>query len=209
MILPLDISTIAQRLALDLPGEAAHIEMLPYRDATSKMLQEVDDYRESAVAVLLYHDSNTLKSVLIQRPTYNGTHSGQIAFPGGKRDEDDADLLATAIREMHEEVGFYDPDILHLGELTRVFIPVSRFLVYPNVFYSHVKPDFIPDPYEVADIITFELFDICQPESLTSTKIQLDNGVVLKDIPCFQIQEHIVWGATALIMNELRRVLSA
>lgn len=206
-MLPHDIENIRKALSGELPGEAAHLEMLPYRGATSTMLKSANDYRESAVAVLLFHEDDALKSVLIERPTYNGTHSGQMAFPGGKRDADDADLLATAIREMHEEVGFYDPDILHLGALTRVFIPVSRFLVYPYVFYSRAIPDFIPDPYEVADIITFDLFDICKPENKTTTKIKLNNGAIIGDIPCFVIKNKIVWGATALVMEETRRLI--
>lgn len=209
MILPKDIEIIQNALASPLPGEAAHLEMLPYRDATSNMLKSINDYRESAVAILLYHEDETLKSVLIQRPTYNGTHSGQMAFPGGKKDEGDTDLIFTALREMHEEIGFKDENIQHLGQLSRVYIPVSRFLVYPHVFYSPYVYPFTPDPVEVENIITFEFYDICKPENKTTTKIKLDNGMILKDIPCFIIQEKVVWGATALIMEELRRVVDS
>ena len=207
MLLPEDIQRIQRRLQGELPGEKAHLAMLPYREATSKMLETVDDFRESAVSILLYHEAEHLRSVLIQRPTYNGTHSGQMAFPGGKRDLTDKDLIHTALPEMHEEIGFHDPNILHLGALSRVFIPLSRFLVYPHVFYSKNIHPFTPDPIEVADIVTFNFFDICKPENKTTTKIKLDNGMNLKDIPCFMIEEKVVWGATALVMEEMRRVL--
>jgi len=207
MNLPSDILALIERLSGDLPGETAHSEMLPYREVTSTMLKSVADYRESAVSILLYHEDEILKSVLIQRPTYNGTHSGQMAFPGGKKDPEDADLIATALREMHEEIGFIDENIMHLGQLSQVYIPVSRFLVYPHLFYSRDVYPFTPDPIEVQDIITFPLHDITLSENKTTTKIKLDNNVVMKDIPCFMISGKVVWGATALMMEELRRVL--
>ena len=206
-MLPHDIENIRKALSGELPGEAAHLEMLPYRGVTSTMLKSANDYRESAVAVLLFHEDEALKSVLIERPTYNGTHSGQMAFPGGKRDAEDPDLIFTALREMHEEIGFKDDKIIHLGQLTRVYIPVSRFLVYPHVFYSQNVYPFTPDPIEVESIITFDLFDICKPENKTTTQIKLDNGVIMKDITCFDIAEKVVWGATALVMEETRRLI--
>lgn len=207
MLLPSDISELQRKLQGELPGEEAHLEMLPYREATSKMLAAVPEFRESAVSILLFHQAEELQSVLIQRPTYQGSHSGQIAFPGGKRDETDRDLVHTALREMHEEIGFSDPQIQHLGELTKVYIPVSRFLVYPNVFYTQIEPNFTPDPREVEDILTFPLGRICEPDCLATTNIPMDKGIVMKNIPCFMINQRIVWGATALMMNELRRVL--
>jgi hypothetical protein len=108
---------------------------------------------------------------------------------------------------MHEEIGFKDDKIIHLGQLTRVYIPVSRFLVYPHVFYSQNVYPFTPDPIEVESIITFDLFDICKPENKTTTQIKLDNGLIMKDIPCFDIAEKVVWGATALVMEETRRLI--
>lgn len=208
MLLPKDIQHIQARLQGELPGEKAHLEMLPFREATSKMLESVQEFRESSVAILLYHEAEQLRSVLIQRPKYQGSHSGQIAFPGGKRDPSDRDLIHTALREMHEEIGFHDPNILHLGALTRVYIPVSRFLVYPNVFYSQNIYPFTPDPREVEAILTFPLQRICEPDCITRTRIPMDNGVILKDIPSFLIENKVVWGATALMMNEMRGVVN-
>jgi hypothetical protein len=75
MLLPQDIQHIQERLRGELPGEQAHLEMLPYREATSNMMKNVDTYRGSSVAILLYHEENILKSVLIQRPKYNGIYS--------------------------------------------------------------------------------------------------------------------------------------
>jgi len=207
MQVPSDIEALMRRLAGELPGEVAHKEMLPYRELTSTMLKSVMDFRDSAVAILLYEEHDAMKSVLIERPTYNGSHSGQMAFPGGKKDPGDPDLIYTALREMHEEIGFQDDNIMHLGALSRVYIPVSRYLVYPHVFYSQKVYPFTPDPFEVANIVTFDFHEISKPENKTTTKIKMDNGVTMKDVPCFKIADKIVWGATALIMEELRRIL--
>lgn len=208
MTLPKDIQVIKQNLTGELPGEAAHLAMLPFRQATSTLLKSVQEYRESAVAILLFHENEILKSVLIERPTYNGTHSGQMAFPGGKKDPEDVDLIATALREMHEEIAFLDDNIVHLGQLTRVFIPVSKFLVYPHLFYSQNVYTFTPDPKEVAQIVIFPLYDICEPSNIKTTIIPLDSGTNMKNVPCFEIAGKQVWGATALMMGELKELLS-
>lgn len=208
MTLPTDIQVIKQKLNGKLPGEAAHLAMLPFREATSSLLKSVREYRESAVAILLFHENEILKSVLIERPTYNGTHSGQMAFPGGKKDAEDVDLIATALREMHEEISFLDDNIEHLGQLTRVFIPVSQFLVYPHVFYSQNVYPFNPDPIEVAQIVIFPLYDICEPSNAKTTTIPLDNNLKMIKVPCFEIAGKSVWGATALMMGELKELLN-
>lgn len=191
----------------DLPGEIAHKDMIPYRPLTSEMMVDAEDYRESSVAILLYHEENVWKSVLIERPSYEGVHSGQMAFPGGKKDPTDSDLVETALREMHEEIGFYDPNIELLGQLTKVFIPVSKFLVYPHVFMTTQQPNFIPDAYEVKDIVSFPLFEILDEKRLIQTTVQTGNGVRIKNVPAFQINEKQVWGATCLIVNELKMCL--
>lgn len=207
MVLPNDIQAIQQVINTNLAGEVAHLEMLPTRKASSKLLKEAESYRESAVAILLFRVNEVLRSVLIQRQTYNGPHSGQVSFPGGKRDSDDENLIQTALREMHEEIGFDDENIVLLGELTRIFIPVSHFLVYPYVFYTEKMPVFDADSIEVSEIIQFDLYDITAATNKTVTKIKMENGALMTNIPCFVIQDKIVWGATALMMNELRWVL--
>jgi 8-oxo-dGTP pyrophosphatase MutT (NUDIX family) len=193
----------------EIPGELAHIDMIPYRPLTSELLLEVSDYRESSVAILLYKELNNWQSVVIERPTYNGAHSGQIAFPGGKRDHSDSNLVETALREMHEEIGFFDPTIQYIGQLSKVFIPVSKFLVYPHVFITHKSPTFIPDNYEVHEIIPFEIDSILNEHAIIKTKVNAGNGMKLNDVPAFTIKNKIVWGATCLIMNELKMCLES
>jgi len=201
------LNLFTEILQSDLPGEIAHKDMIPYRPLTSEMIVDIEDYRESSVAILLYREEQEWKSVLIERPSYEGVHSGQMAFPGGKKDPTDNNLIETALREMHEEIGFFDPKIKFLGQLTKIFIPVSKFLVYPHVFMTTQQPNFIPDPYEVKDIVPFPLLEILDEERLIQTTVQTGNGVRIKNVPAFQIQEKQVWGATCLIVNELKMCL--
>ena len=87
----------------DLPGEKAHATLMPInRPFTSEALERKPDYRKSAVALILFPEDEAIKSILIQRPDYNGTHGGQVSFPGGKMDNTDIDLEFTARREAFE-----------------------------------------------------------------------------------------------------------
>lgn len=189
----------------NLPGETAHKDMIPFRPLTSELLPKASDYRESSVAILLYKEDSLWKSVLIERPTYEGVHSGQIAFPGGKRDLTDKNLITTALREMQEEIGFHDTAIHFIGQLSPVYIPVSKFLVYPHVFITEKQyPVFTPDAREVHEIIPFNLEEIIVPDNLISTTVEAQAGIRIKNVPAFSISGKIVWGATCLIVNELK-----
>lgn len=191
-------------LKTDLPGEEAHRNMIPYRALTSEMLLENKVYKESSVAIILFEENGEWKSVLIERPTYPGVHSGQMAFPGGKREESDENLVATALREMHEEIGFYDSGIQFLGTLTHVYIPVSGYLVVPHVFFTQIRPKYFPDATEVAKVVEFNIEHLINDENLIYTTIQASKDVRMKNVPAFSLQDHVVWGATCLMLNELK-----
>lgn len=198
------LEKLRDKLTNDLPGEAAHRDMIPFRSLTSDLLKSADSYKESGVAILLFVKEGTWYSVLIERPTYPGAHSGQMALPGGKRDPEDANIIHTAIREMREEIGFYDPTLTYLGSLTKVFIPVSEFLVYPHVFYTQLTPEFVGDEFEVAHVVPFKLCDLLDDSLLIQTSIRTSPTVTMKNVPAFLLEEKIVWGATCLILNELK-----
>lgn len=190
-----------------LPGEQAHLDLIPGRLKASLAVKKGLKYRQSAVAILLFEENNIWKTVLIERPVYEGSHSGQMAFPGGKTEKFDENIVATALREMQEEIGFEDENIMHLGALTSVYIPVSQFMVFPQVFYTHKRPDFIADKREVASIVTFPLFNLLNPNRLLKKDILIDNGRTLKGMSYFDIENKVVWGATCLILNELKLCL--
>lgn len=191
-----------------LPGEEAHAEVLPInRKYTSEALKLSDNIRQSAVGVLLYPKDSSIHSVLIQRPEYDGNHSNQLAFPGGKMDPGDPDLVHTARRECFEEVALPFGTGQHIGELTQVYIPVSNFLVQPYLFFMEELPPLIPDPREVKSIISFDIFELTRDELLKSTDIRLTQGLIRKNIPYYDINGHVVWGATAMMLSELKAIL--
>lgn len=191
-----------------LPGEEAHLEMMPYRKASSLALQEAQSYRVSAVLMLIFDSPEGPQLVLTERQSYEGKHSGQISFPGGKQELSDESTIITALRETNEEIGLNPPDIHVIGKLTDVYIPVSGFLVHPYLGYHPAKPEFIPDPREVKSVITFPVEHLLKEEIRVLTRIRNHQGLIMKDIPCFMIQEKAVWGATALMLNEFRLLLN-
>lgn len=198
-------SYLQQRLMEVLPGKEAHQEAVPYRKVDYESL-DVNTVRKSGVLVLFYEKENEPHIVLIQRPIYKGTHSGQIAFPGGKVEETDKDIVHTALREANEEVGIIMEDVEVVGQLSDVYIPVSNFLVSPVVGFINYTPIFVPEIREVAEIVELKLSLLAEVKNLSSANIALNNGLKLQ-VPTFQFNQKTIWGATALMLNELRWVL--
>lgn len=190
------------------PGEKAHTEVMPAnRLFTSQSLKQADKIRQSAVGVILYPTESSIHSVLIQRPHYDGTHSNQISFPGGKMDDADASLEQTARRECYEEVDLPIGTGVRIGELTNVYIPVSNFLVQPYVFFVDELPRLTPDSREVKSIISFDVFKLIEEQTLKTTNIRIKQGFIRKNIPYYDINGHVVWGATAMMLSELKAIL--
>ena len=186
-----------------LPGIESHIEFYPYRFSNENTI-DTSSFRKAAVAVHLFNKENQLHLLLIERSEYDGTHSKQIAFPGGKIDPDDFSMEYAARRESFEEVAIpFDKGRL-IGQLTEVNIPVSKFNVIPFVFYHDELPELTKNEREVNEILTISLKELLDEANKTSTMIQINKQVRLPNVPCFVIQEKIIWGATALILNELR-----
>ena len=160
--------------------------------------------KKAAVLIHLYPDENdSLHFVLIQRNSYVGVHSGQISFPGGKPETEDANLWDTALRESSEEVGLNGIEIHKLRSLTEVFIPPSNFLVSPFVSYSFEKPHFVREIKEVDLILEIPLWMLLGHEQVLYKNLTT-NYVEEFEVPCYVFNEKVVWGATAMILSELR-----
>ena len=198
-------SYLSERLQQELPGKLAQIEAIPYRKIDYGTFN-MDTAKKSGVLILFYLKHDEPHIVLIQRPEYDGTHSGQIALPGGKIEEGDKDIFHTALREANEEVGVVMQDVEVVGTLTDMFIPVSNFIVTPVVGFINYLPRFAPDKREVAEVIDLKLSHLTAVEELILNQVQLTNGLKMK-VPSFEFNQKIVWGATAVILNELRHIL--
>jgi 8-oxo-dGTP pyrophosphatase MutT (NUDIX family) len=199
-------SYLSERLQQELPGKLAQIEAIPYRKIDYGTFS-MSNAKKSGVLILFYLKDNEPHIVLIQRPEYDGTHSGQIALPGGKIEEDDKDIFHTALREANEEVGIVMQDVEVVGKLTDMFIPVSNFLVTPVIGFIDYLPNFIPNEREVAEVIDLKLSHLTAVDELILNQVQLTNGLKM-EVPSFEFNQKIVWGATAVILNELRHILN-
>lgn len=206
MSLKIVVDQIKTEISKGLPGESAHATMSPI-DRKKINWDAEASIRESAVAIVLFEKNDIPHCLLIQRTEYEGKHSGQMSFPGGKRDPEDIDLEETARRECYEEIGIPVEKGKLLGELTSVFIPVSSFIVRPFLFFHDEIVELVPNEREVAEIVSFKLFDLTEENVISTMEIPLTNGTYLKEVPYFDLEGKKVWGATALILNEMRELL--
>ena len=200
--------TLVDRFQQSLPGEISHQSMYPRKGVPLDTLKAPSDARLSAVAILLFEGTDYLQSIVIQRSVYEGTHSGQIAFPGGKWEVDDASLKETALRECAEEIGVVADELDYIGKLTDVYTAVSSFLIEPHVFYWKTPHDQLTlSEREVAAVYTLDLNNLLDDEIIQHMDVPIQKGVVLKNVPHFIFEEVKIWGATALMLSELKEVL--
>jgi 8-oxo-dGTP pyrophosphatase MutT (NUDIX family) len=157
---------------------------------------------------LFYPKEGETHLVLIVRNSYKGVHSSQIAFPGGKYEEGDVDFEQTALRETYEEIGVMSDKIHVLKAFTHLYIPPSNFMVYPFLGICMDEITFYPDSNEVADIIELPLTTFLSESIVVNAKIDTSYAESI-EVPVFKIDEHIVWGATAMMLSELKIVLNS
>jgi 8-oxo-dGTP pyrophosphatase MutT (NUDIX family) len=201
------LNIIRKALSEPLPGVVAHGKMAPPHIPVELRVPKVGDHvRDSAVLILFWLDGDQIATVFILRPEYDGIHSNQIAFPGGKHEKTDIDFVSTALREAQEEVGIIPESITILGQLSPLYIPPSQFLVYPIVGFTTITPTFILDPIEIKEVIPCHLFDFIEQDTYVIRNIEV-GGKILPNIPCYKIGERLIWGATAMIFNELLDII--
>jgi 8-oxo-dGTP pyrophosphatase MutT (NUDIX family) len=191
-----------------LPAIDAHIKMAPLERLESLKNINIDNKnpRIAAVLMLFYPKNHRTHLVLIVRNSYKGIHSAQIAFPGGKYEFEDENYAKTALRETHEEVGIHPDKIQILKSFTELYIPPSNFMVHPFLGISNEELVFIPEPAEVANIIELPLSVFLDDALVTETNLSTSYADNIS-VPAFKIEEHIVWGATAMMLSELKEVL--
>lgn len=195
------IEKLKNRLSQPLPGLDIQMNMAP--DIRKRDYHIPDNVKVSAVLVLLYPHNEELHVVLMKRPENGAKHSGQVCFPGGKREESDANFTETALREAWEEMGILPEKVTVLGELSELYIPPSNYMVYPSVGYTHERPNFVPEPNEVTQIIEVPLSYLLQDEIKTAKKVPMtgENSLIL-EMPGYEVFGHFIWGATAMMISE-------
>lgn len=199
---------IPQILDEKLPGEEAHMEMMPleriaiFKDLDLKNINP----REASVMMLFYPKNDEPHLVMILRNSYKGVHSSQIGFPGGKVEKFDISLDDTALRETFEEIGVDRDLITVVRPFTALYIPPSNFKVYPFLGYATQELTFNPDDREVFGIIEMPLSTLMDDNAKVSKTLSTSymEGVA---VPAFKVEEYYIWGATSQMLNELKEVL--
>ena len=194
---------------LKLPGEVAQFKMAPMERlvALKKIAIEKETVRKAGVLVLFYpSETNQTMLALILRKTYKGVHSAQIGFPGGKYENEDTSLKETALRETEEEIGVLRNTVSVLKKLTEVYIPPSNFFVQPYLGITKNTPNFILQEEEVETLIEVPLIHFMDDtfkihQNLTTSYAK--NIIV----PAFLLNNYLVWGATAMMLSEVREML--
>lgn len=197
---------LMKRLAEPLPGSLAHEPMraTPAGVLTPKFEHKLPP-KPGSVLILLHENERSIRFPLTKRQDYAGAHSGQISLPGGKTEPGES-LIATALREAEEEIGIDRNQVRVIGPLSNFFVIPSNFLVMPVVAYTLGEIEFKPDPFEVARVFNADIFELIRDDASQTKEILAANRYPMI-APHFAIDGEIVWGATAMMLNELRTVL--
>ncbi|MDT0557400.1 CoA pyrophosphatase [Ichthyenterobacterium sp. W332] len=200
------ISKIEQ---IPVSGQESQLKMSPpFRRELIKLQQNnIKNAKQSAVLALCYpNQNNKTMMVFILRKTYKGVHSGQIGFPGGKTEELDTSLKDTALRETEEEIGVSKSSITILKSMTSIYIPPSNFVVHPFLGVLNSTPIFKKEDKEVEQIIEIPLQDILNDSNVISTSVSTSYKVAV-NVPAFKLKDQIIWGATAMMLSEIKDLL--
>lgn len=193
-------------MAIGLPGEAAQFNMAP-PGRKQAFINPDKPPRQAAVLIpVVINPGDNPLILLTLRKIYDGVHSGQVSFPGGKFDEGETDPVEVALREAREEVGIRPEDVTIVGKLSPLFIPPSNMFVYPVVGVLQSDADWEVHPDEVEEIIRmpFRCFtDECYRSEINFVNV---SGEKIS-APCYRVDRHPVWGATAMIISEFSEVL--
>ena len=204
------IAGLIEAFKKPLPGIEVQYKMAPYSRITRKQAHELDkNPKLSATLALLFEKDNTPHILLMLRNSYNGVHSSQVSFPGGRVEEYDRNFQETALREFSEETGMPSSDVQIIGKLTDVYIPPSRFLVYPFVGFSRKPTNFFPDSEEVAELIEMPLQVLLDDATIEEKEIHIQSIDKKLNTPAFIYNDYVIWGATAMMLSELKEMIKS
>ncbi len=194
---------------IELPGESSQFKMSPpFRLELMELNKKAKKTSKKAGVLVLFYPNRQQQThlVLILRKTYEGVHSAQVGFPGGRLEKHDLSIEYTAVRETFEEVGVPIHNIKILRALTELYIPPSNFTVYPFLGIAGTTPEFKIQEDEVEEVIEVPLSNFLNETNIIMTSVSTSYKINV-EVPAFQIQGHIVWGATAMMLSELKDLL--
>jgi 8-oxo-dGTP pyrophosphatase MutT (NUDIX family) len=194
-------------LARPLPGLSMQMGMAPVpRPGMEHGLDPELNCRRAGVLVLFYPCDGELRLVLTRRTDAVDTHRGQISFPGGSMDPGE-DAVSAALREAWEELAVDMASLEVVGQLSSLYIPPSGFCIYPVVAYAAERPSFVPNSGEVAEVLEVSLAHLLDPNT-RGEEIWPMRGMDVC-VPFYRVEQHKVWGATAMVLCELLALLTS
>lgn len=203
------IQDVKQALSIaDFDAYSAQSKMIPAARQSRRDPDKPGKARLGCVLMLLYPIDGELHMVLTRRRDDLNSHAGQMSFPGGQR-EGDEDLVMTALRETEEEIGLSAGSVEVIGDLTPLYIPPSDFEVHPFVAYygNGHRPDFTPNPDEVAEIFEVPLRQLLDPTFRGEQPWDIRGQRII--VPYYAVDDYKVWGATAMMISEFAERLRA
>ncbi len=204
------IDHIKTTLTAPLPGEDTYFSHPKYdreKELQKALLDQTNPPKLSATLLLLYKKKDVPHFVLIERNKYPGAHSGQISFPGGKTELQDSSLEFTALRETHEEIGVPTDLPRPIGKLSEVYVPVSNFIIHPFIAFTNKELTFVKNDHEVNSIIEVPLNLFLSDDIIKKGSVNISSSTKIR-VPYYDIYGHTVWGATALILSEFKKIIN-
>ncbi|HEX5625792.1 MAG TPA: CoA pyrophosphatase [Saprospiraceae bacterium] len=201
------IQKLKTKLQGPLPGFDAHRKLAPYKARLDYQIPP--DVHIAAVLILLFYKGDRLYFPLITRQSFSDRdkHKGQIALPGGRKELQDPDTRATAIRECAEEIGIASDQVELIGALSPLYIPVSRHHVYPYVGIYHSDPVFNLQSEEIEAVHEVDLDDLLIGDHRQLQELELADGRAMT-VPTIQIGPLKIWGATGMILEEFTELIA-
>ena len=207
------IKKLRDSLAKELPGikswERMAVKSQEGNSIESESLQKYSKWlneeklsvmKTAAVLIGFFEKGNNWYFPLIKRPMHEKNHPGQIALPGGARENNET-LEETALREAFEEVGIIPNNVEIIGKLTPLPVPVSNYLIYPFVGIINKEPEWKINKDEVAELIILKLDDLIEADNGYSENWDLRGNKV--KVPVFKLSDKTIWGATATVLCEM------
>ena len=194
---------------ITLPGEEAHFKLAPMlrmKELENFNIDRQNPKQAAVLSVFYPAESGETNFVLILRKTYKGVHSNQVGFPGGRVEVEDRDLAHTALRETEEEVGIPQHEVEIMREMSRLYIPPSNFWVHPFMGIMKKTPVLVPQEDEVESVLEIKLDEFMSESCLIKETLSTSYAKEI-EVPAFLLNGHVVWGATAMMLSEMKEIL--
>ena len=203
------IALIKERVGsnYELPGWKSHRKMsvIPINSITEKAFIPPKDAKQASVSIVLFEENNQLFFLLTKRTDNVEHHKGQVSLPGGAIDKNETAQNAS-LRETKEEIGIDSSSLKSLGQLSSLYTPVSYFNIHVFLWYSKIQPQIKIDNSEVDKVYKVSLDELLDNNLVSKTPLNSSGFKI--NVPAFHFNECICWGATAMIITELKDIIN-